>query len=59
VAPFDVDAFADALEALLGDPELRRKAGESGRAYVREHRSYERLATQVEVAYRGILGMAP
>jgi glycosyltransferase involved in cell wall biosynthesis len=59
VAPFDVDAFADALEALLGDPELRRKAGESGRAYVREHRSYERLATQVEVAYRGILGIAP
>jgi glycosyltransferase involved in cell wall biosynthesis len=59
VVAFDVDAFAAAVEALLEDPDRCRRAGESGRAFVREHRSYERLATQIEQAYREVLGSPP
>lgn len=54
IAPFDADAFADAVAGLLDDPDEARAMGERGRAWVREHRSYEHLADTVEEAYRGL-----
>jgi trehalose synthase len=35
--PQDSSAFAEALAALLGDPQLARRLGEAGRERVREH----------------------
>ncbi len=57
VAAFDVDAFSEAVLELLDDDGRRRAAGESGRAFVREHRGYDRLADDVERAYRAMPGM--
>lgn len=54
IARFDADAFADAVAALLDDPDEARGMGERGRAWVREHRSYEHLADTVEEAYLGV-----
>lgn len=57
VVEYDPSAFADALVALLRDDERRHTAGASGRAYVKAHRSYSRLAADVDVAYRALLGV--
>jgi len=51
VAPLEVGPFADAVLELLKDPDRAAQAGSQGRAYVLEHRSYERLASVVEDAY--------
>jgi glycosyltransferase involved in cell wall biosynthesis len=40
----DPSAPRAALERLLGDPELRRRLGEAGRARAREELSWERFA---------------
>jgi glycosyltransferase involved in cell wall biosynthesis len=57
VASYEPNAFADAVVALLSDDERRHTAGASGRAYVKAHRSYLRLAADVDVAYRALLGI--
>jgi glycosyltransferase involved in cell wall biosynthesis len=51
IAPYRPDAFADAVSALLSDPQRRGAMGAAGRNWVREHRSYEGLATTLELAY--------
>ena len=49
----DEQAFADRLDALLGDEPRRRQMGESGMAYVRENWTWQtavdRLETQLKV----------
>lgn len=52
IAPFEPRAFAAAVAGLLADEDLRRRMGQAGRAWVREHRSYALLADRVEEAYR-------
>jgi glycosyltransferase involved in cell wall biosynthesis len=49
------DAFADAVERYLNDPELARREGARGRAWIETHRLFEVLAREVEAAYRRLL----
>jgi glycosyltransferase involved in cell wall biosynthesis len=53
----DVETFARALSFLIQRPELRREMGERGRAFVRTRLSKERLVSDVEEVYRGLLGI--
>jgi glycosyltransferase involved in cell wall biosynthesis len=51
----DPGAFADAVERYLNDPELARREGARGRAWVETHRLFDVLAREVEAAYRRLL----
>jgi glycosyltransferase involved in cell wall biosynthesis len=51
----DPGAFADAVERYLNDPELARRDGARGRAWVETHRLFDVLAREVEAAYRRLL----
>jgi glycosyltransferase involved in cell wall biosynthesis len=46
VPPHDADAFADALGAVLGDGELRRRLGSQGRRWVAREFSVERVVRE-------------
>lgn len=50
--PLDVASFAGAVVALMKDSGLRREMAERGLAYVRERRSYARIAEAVAERYR-------
>jgi len=50
VPPEDAAAFVSTLTDLVESPELRRKLGESGRAYTERHYSWPRIIAQ----YRGL-----
>ena len=52
--PYVEDAFADAIVTIIGDPAEAAAMGVRGRAYVREHRDYERIADLVEALYKRI-----
>ncbi len=47
--------WEEALEALLGDPALRRRLGEAAEAHVREAYTFEALAPQLEETLQEIL----
>jgi phosphatidylinositol alpha-1,6-mannosyltransferase len=47
VAPDDVEAAADALARLLGDPELARRLGEGGLRRARGALSWDRAARAI------------
>ena len=51
----DAEAFCEAIWQLAGDEELRREMGESGRAFVTEHYSKERLVKDVLNLYSELL----
>jgi glycosyltransferase involved in cell wall biosynthesis len=51
----DPAALAVALQALLDDPAERRRCAESGRRYVVEHLSWERIAEDTRGVYREVL----
>jgi glycosyltransferase involved in cell wall biosynthesis len=55
VEPGDVDAMADRLAALAGDPELRARMGAAGRERVIERYSVERLLDDTDRLYRDLL----
>jgi len=55
VAPFEEEAFAEAVARLLADPSEARRMGAKGRRHVRSHRSYERLAGSVEARYLALV----
>jgi glycosyltransferase involved in cell wall biosynthesis len=46
--PYEEEAFAEGIAALLRSPELARSLGERGRRYILEHRTYDRIADAVE-----------
>ena len=54
VEPGDVDAFADALEAYVRDPELRRKHGEAGLA-IAKTMDWDRINGAVLNVYRRVI----
>ena len=47
----DAQGFAAALESLAGDPALRRRIAEAGRAYVWERHSHTRLLNDISNLY--------
>jgi glycosyltransferase involved in cell wall biosynthesis len=51
VPPGDVTALREALERLLGDPELRRRLGAAARDRIREIASWERVTGATLLAY--------
>jgi len=53
VAPGDVDALAAALRALIEDPALRARMGESARERARSHFSIARMMDDYETLYLG------
>ena len=51
VPPLDTSAIARRTVELLRDPELRRMFGESGRVFVAEHFSVERMVERINDVY--------
>ena len=54
VEPGDADAFADALEAYVRDPELRRKHGDAGLAFAKTM-DWDRINGAVLNVYRRVI----
>lgn len=54
VVSHEASAIATAALALLGDEQRRRELGARGRAWVLEHRTYERLASDVDRLIRDV-----
>jgi rhamnosyl/mannosyltransferase len=55
VAPGDAPALAAAVNALMGDPERRRRFGANGRRRVTEHFHVERMVDRTVEVYREVL----
>jgi glycosyltransferase involved in cell wall biosynthesis len=51
VPPGDPDALARGLEALIRDPELRKRLGEAGRRHVEKNYSLEKNASRIKHFY--------
>ncbi len=56
VPPGDAEHLAQAILALLRDPERRLRMGQAGAARVRELFSAERMVRQLETLYRAMVG---
>lgn len=56
--PYDEQAFADAIIALLQSPDSARIMGENGRRYVHDRRSYGKIADRVERELQRVLARA-
>jgi glycosyltransferase involved in cell wall biosynthesis len=54
--PWNEESFADAIASLLLDPDIARKMGSKGPAYVSQHRSYNVIADLVENELLDIAG---
>jgi glycosyltransferase involved in cell wall biosynthesis len=54
-APYTEDAFAAAIVQILEDPASARAMGRRGRAWVREHRTYEIIGEFVDRRLRQVL----
>ncbi|MEP7340674.1 MAG: glycosyltransferase [Acidobacteriota bacterium] len=48
----DVENYAQALQLLIENPDLRRQMGTQGQAFVRAHLSKARLISDIETLYR-------
>lgn len=55
VPPGDIDALAEAMLRLLGNPTLRTQMGRAGRQYVLEHYRWENNAKLMEDLYYEVL----
>ena len=51
LVPYDPEHFANAINALLDNPDKAEIMGRNGLAWVTKNRSYETLAKQIEEAY--------
>lgn len=49
------DEFAEKVLRLLDDPHLRQSVGESGRNYVEQHYSWDRIVANLEEVYHGVI----
>jgi glycosyltransferase involved in cell wall biosynthesis len=50
--PLDVDSFADSMQKILRDPDLRAEMGRKGKALAEAEFSWDRAARQVEESLR-------
>jgi glycosyltransferase involved in cell wall biosynthesis len=55
VPPCDPDGLAQAINALLGDPDLRRKMGRAGKERVARYFTVERMVEQTQRLYEQLL----
>ncbi len=55
VQPANAQALAEAMDRLIGDPELRRRMGEAGRQRVREVFTLRHMVDQTEALYREMI----
>jgi glycosyltransferase involved in cell wall biosynthesis len=55
---FDVPAFAEAVTQMLGQPEAARDMGQRGARWVKEHRSYDAIASDVAQVYKRLVPSA-
>jgi rhamnosyl/mannosyltransferase len=55
VPPRDVAALSNAIEALLGEPALRRSMGENAQRWVRTNFSSAAMAAQTAALYRALV----
>jgi glycosyltransferase involved in cell wall biosynthesis len=55
ISPFEEEAFADAICKILNNSDMAAKMGESGRAFVRQYRSYKFLTNQLDKRYQALL----
>jgi len=51
LVPYDPEHFANAINALLDNPDEAKEMGRNGLVWVTKNRSYETLAKQIEKAY--------
>lgn len=56
LAPADPEGFAEGILALAADPELRRRLGENGRAFVEKNHVYAAHRKRVNALYDWIRG---
>lgn len=54
VKPNDVDSLTQALERLMGDPELRRRMGEAGRRRFEERFEFAACYAELQSLYRSL-----
>ena len=59
VPPNDAAAFADAIDRLAGDAELRRRFGAAGRRIVEDKFSHVRIGQEIVALYRRLLSQGP
>ncbi|HEV3115480.1 MAG TPA: glycosyltransferase, partial [Gemmataceae bacterium] len=59
VVPLQMEALAASLDELLASPKTLAEMGERGRAYAREHLSWERIAAMIARTYEVCLGTYP
>jgi glycosyltransferase involved in cell wall biosynthesis len=57
--PYEEAAFAEAIVWLLQHPDAAKQMGQCGQRYIRQHRSYEALASRVEQAYQNLIARQP
>ena len=55
----NVQGFAEALQYLIEQTEIRQEMGERGQAFVKAGLSKARLISDIEGLYRELLGVAP
>lgn len=53
--PLDATSFAQAVTNILSDPAQGRMMGQRGKAYIAQHRGYDKLAQDVAGTYKDIL----
>jgi glycosyltransferase involved in cell wall biosynthesis len=59
IEPGDADSLAAHLDALLSDPERRRRLGENGRALARDRYNWDRVGQRMEHHIRQVLAGTP
>ena len=58
VEPDDPDTLAAAIETLCHDSDLAHQLGQAGRAYVRQHLTWDRVAESFEALYQQLPALA-
>lgn len=53
--PYEEIAFSNAINLLLDNPEICKKMGIAAQNYVKNHRTYSKIADDVELSYRTII----
>ena len=53
--PYKKNAFSNAIIELVSKPDVSQKMGSAGKSYVRNNRTYSKIADNVEQTYQKLL----